>query len=145
MSIFIFSNVFHKFQKSALKNLIFADRASEYTSIMKPTWCTFHSVYWESRASTCFKHYLLIFRRSCTNGTWLYPRNVPYEFSEAPPEDEKVMLEICRGLWYSINWMKSASRWLHNTDLQNCLCLNCSIAGRIVDGIMVKTYNMKIF
>jgi hypothetical protein len=23
-------------------------------SIMKPTWCTFHSIYWESRASTCF-------------------------------------------------------------------------------------------
>jgi hypothetical protein len=38
-------------------------------SIMKPTWCTFHSIYWELRASTCFKHYLLILTRCYTNGT----------------------------------------------------------------------------
>jgi hypothetical protein len=25
---------------------------------MKPTWCTFHSIYWESKASTCLEHYL---------------------------------------------------------------------------------------
>jgi hypothetical protein len=29
---------------------------------MKPTWCSFHSFYWESRASKCFEHYLLILR-----------------------------------------------------------------------------------
>jgi hypothetical protein len=33
---------------------------------MKPTWCTFHSIYWESRACTCFEHYLLILRRRYT-------------------------------------------------------------------------------
>jgi hypothetical protein len=37
---------------------------------MKTTWCTLHSIYWESRASTCFEHYLLILRRRFTNGTW---------------------------------------------------------------------------
>jgi hypothetical protein len=37
---------------------------------VKPTWCTFHSICWESRACTCFKHYLLILRRSCTSSTW---------------------------------------------------------------------------
>jgi hypothetical protein len=26
------------------------------------------------------------------------------------------MLETCRGTWFSINWMKSASRWFHYTD-----------------------------
>jgi hypothetical protein len=35
------------------------------TNVMK-----FYSVYWESRACTCFEHYLLILRRRCTSGTW---------------------------------------------------------------------------
>jgi hypothetical protein len=26
------------------------------------------------------------------------------------------MLETCRGHWFSINWMKNASRWFHYTD-----------------------------
>jgi hypothetical protein len=39
-------------------------------SIMKPTWCTFHSIYWESKVSTCFEHYLLTLRRRYTNGIW---------------------------------------------------------------------------
>jgi hypothetical protein len=59
---------------------------------MKSTWCTFYSIYWESRASTSFEH----------------------------PEDEQVMLETCRGPWFSINWMKSASRWFHYTDIIWC-------------------------
>jgi hypothetical protein len=29
-----------------------------------------YSAYYELTASTCFKHYLLIFRRRCTNNTW---------------------------------------------------------------------------
>jgi hypothetical protein len=41
-------------------------------------------------------------------------------FCEAPPEDEQVMLETCRGLWFSINWMKSASRWFQYTDILWC-------------------------
>jgi hypothetical protein len=41
-----------------------------FISIIKPTWCTFHSIYWESRASTCFEQYLLILRRCYTNGIW---------------------------------------------------------------------------
>jgi hypothetical protein len=30
------------------------------------------------------------------------------------------MLETCRGLWFSINWMKSASSWFHYTDILLC-------------------------
>jgi hypothetical protein len=37
--------------------------------VMKLTWCTFHSIYWESRASTSIEHYLLILRRRYTNST----------------------------------------------------------------------------
>jgi hypothetical protein len=39
-------------------------------SIMKPAWHTFYSICWESRASACFEHYLLILRRWYTNGTY---------------------------------------------------------------------------
>jgi hypothetical protein len=38
----------------------------------------------------------------------------------APPEDEQVMVETCTGLWFSINWMKSASHWFHYTDMLWC-------------------------
>jgi hypothetical protein len=41
-----------------------------YISIVKPMWCTFYLIYYGLRASTVFKHYLLIFRRQCTNRTW---------------------------------------------------------------------------
>jgi hypothetical protein len=34
-----------------------------------------------------------------------------------PPENKQVMLETCRGPWFSINRMKSASRWFHCTDI----------------------------
>jgi hypothetical protein len=107
-----------------------------YISIMKPTWCTCHSIYWESRASTRFEHYLLILRRRCTNGTWyiacvhcnrvtalqltLYARNIPNAVCVAPPEDEQVMLETRRGPWFSINWMTGTSRWFHYTDILWC-------------------------
>jgi hypothetical protein len=45
-----------------------------------------------------------------------YARNIPNAFCVTPPEDEQVMLEICRGSWFSINWMKRASLWFHYTD-----------------------------
>jgi hypothetical protein len=48
-------------------------------------------------------------------------RNIPGAVCGAPPEDEKVMLEICRGPWFSINWIKSASRWFHYTDIVWCM------------------------
>jgi hypothetical protein len=41
----------------------------QWMRMIKPTSCTFHSTYWESRASTCFERYLLNLRRSCTNDT----------------------------------------------------------------------------
>jgi hypothetical protein len=47
----------------------------------------------------------------------LYARNIPSAVCAAPPEDGQVMLETCRGPRFSINLMKSASRWFHYTDL----------------------------
>jgi hypothetical protein len=93
----------------------FADRASWHISMMKQTWCTFHSVYWESKAATCFEHCLLILRRRSENTTvqhnqlTLYVRSVPNAVCLTPPEDEQVMLETCRSLWFSINWMKKCT------------------------------------
>jgi hypothetical protein len=82
------------------------------------------------RVSLCFEHYLLILRRRNTNGTWYIAwcqlaatRNgvkllssTPTSACVAPPEDKQVMLRTCRVHWFSINWMKSASRWLNYTD-----------------------------
>jgi hypothetical protein len=46
--------------------------------------------------------------------------SLPTAICAVPPEDEQVMLETCTGSWFSINWMKSASRWFHYTEiLQN--------------------------
>jgi hypothetical protein len=100
----------------------------------------------QSRASTCFEHYLLILRRRYTNGIWYtayvlcqlalarlqhYNRatvnwhythaiRIPTAVCAAIPEDEQVMLEACRGSWFSINRMKTASRWFHCTDILWC-------------------------
>jgi hypothetical protein len=93
--------------------------------IMKPTWCTFHSVYRESRTSTCFEHYMLILRRRYTNGIWYIACEqcqllvarlqwnciTPSAVCVSPPEDEQAMLEIRRIPLLSINWMESASSW----------------------------------
>jgi hypothetical protein len=56
----------------------------------------------------------------CQSQLTLYTRNIPNAVSLAPPEDEQVMLETCRGLWFSINWMKSASHWFQYTDILWC-------------------------
>jgi hypothetical protein len=50
----------------------------------------------------------------------LYSSNIPNAVCGAPPEDEQVMLETCKGPWFAINWMKSASRWFHYTDILWC-------------------------
>jgi hypothetical protein len=89
------------------------------------TWCTFHSIYWESGVSICFEHYLLILRKRCTlqschSQLTLYAHNIPSAVCAAPTEDEEVMLETCRCSWFSMNWMKSASRWFHHTDILWC-------------------------
>jgi hypothetical protein len=52
----------------------------------------------------------------------LYARNIPSAICVAPPEDEQVMLETCRGFWFSISWMKSASLWFHYTDIRVLWC-----------------------
>jgi hypothetical protein len=86
-----------------------------------------YSVYYELTACTCFEHYLLIFRRRCTNNNRYiacvlyllaatrvevghqfhfkpgssqqtkHARNIPSVVCVAPPEDEQVVLETCRG------------------------------------------------
>jgi hypothetical protein len=40
-----------------------------------------------------------------------YNSNIPNAVCVAPPKDEQVMLETCRGPWFSINWMKNTYRW----------------------------------
>jgi hypothetical protein len=48
----------------------------------------------------------------CHSQLTLYARSIPNAVCIAPPEDEQVMLETCRSLWLSIDWMKSASGWV---------------------------------
>jgi hypothetical protein len=108
-----------------------------YVSIMKPTWCTFHSFYWESRASTCFDYYLLILRRCYTNGIWCHDcgftaivaqptDNKRTQYTKrhlacaGPPEDKQVMLETYTSPWFSIHSMKSTSRCFHYTGILWC-------------------------
>jgi hypothetical protein len=42
----------------------------------------------------------------CHNQLTLYTRSTPNAICAATPEDEQVMFETCRGLWFLINWMK---------------------------------------
>jgi hypothetical protein len=44
----------------------------------------------------------------------------PISVCVAPPEDEQVMLETCRGPWFLINWIKSAIHWFLYTDIVWC-------------------------
>jgi hypothetical protein len=45
-----------------------------------------------------------------------YPaRSTPSAVWVAPPANDQVRLETCRGPWFSINWMKFVSRWFHYT------------------------------
>jgi hypothetical protein len=37
------------------------------------------------------------------------------------------MLETCRGLWFWINWIKSASRWFHYTDICARTCVRVCV------------------
>jgi hypothetical protein len=47
----------------------------------------------------------------------------PSAVCAAYPEDQQVMLQICRCSWFWINWMQSASRWFHYTDV--CITFRC--------------------
>jgi hypothetical protein len=49
-----------------------------------------------------------------------HARSIPSAVCESPPENEQVMFETCRGSLFSINLMKSASRWFHYTDILWC-------------------------
>jgi hypothetical protein len=64
---------------------------SHSISIMKPTWRAF-----------------IQFIENQGPQLILYVRNILNAVCVAPPKDEQVMLETCRGPWFSINWMKSA-------------------------------------
>jgi hypothetical protein len=54
----------------------------------------------------------------CHSQLTLYASNIPSAVCASPPEDEQVMLEACSGPWFSINWMKMASRWFYYTEIQ---------------------------
>jgi hypothetical protein len=83
-----------------------------------------HLVYCVRMSVSCGKVPLLILRRRFTNDIWyiacVYARNIPYAVCVTPPADEQVFLETYRGPWFSINSMKSASRWLDCTDILWC-------------------------
>jgi hypothetical protein len=55
------------------------------------------------------------YKEPCHSQLTFYACNIPNAACRAPPEDEQVMLETCRGPLFSINWMKSASRWFQHT------------------------------
>jgi hypothetical protein len=55
---------------------------------MEPTWCTFHSIYWES---------ISVSLRPCHNQL-TYARNIPNAVCVTPPGDEKVVGNMWRPL-----------------------------------------------
>jgi hypothetical protein len=73
-----------------------------------------YSVYCEVTASTCFRQYLLVFRRHCVHniryilcvlgmlaatrvGGAQYTQNIPLAVYTVPTDDEQAVLETCRG------------------------------------------------
>jgi hypothetical protein len=69
--------------------------------------------------------------QSCHSQLTLYARNIPSAVFEAPPEDEQLMLETCRGSWFSINWMKIASHWFHYTDILSLVLIHYTTFGTV--------------
>jgi hypothetical protein len=121
---------------------------------MKPTWCTFHSIYWKSKASYMFRALLvhpqealnkrqLVYCVCIVSVGWatiavkltLYAWNIPNAVCAALPEDDQVMLETCRGPWFSINWMKSSSRWSHYTEV---LCIILRLINKATQTVISK-------
>jgi hypothetical protein len=77
-----------------------------------------HLVYWVRVISVGCTKIIIVKLQSWHNQLTLYARNIPSAVCAVPPEDEQVMLETCRGHWFSINWMINASRWFHCTDFR---------------------------
>jgi hypothetical protein len=89
-------------------------------SVLKPTWCTFHSIYWESTASTCLEHYLLILMRCYTNSS-LYIACVSCQLAVARLQcncnpdttdltrTKYINCHLCRASWW---WTSNArNKW----------------------------------
>jgi hypothetical protein len=89
-------------------------------------------------ASTCFENYLLILRRCYTSGTWYIAFHFGTLTLVQPTDITRMQYTKCR-LWsaswgwasnarnmYRLlipkfpNWIKSASRWFHYTDILWC-------------------------
>jgi hypothetical protein len=118
-------------------------------NVMKPTWCTFHSIYWVSKASTCFEHYLLILRRRSQTAlailraysyvSWLC-HDCSFTAIVAQPTDIihtkfnkcRLCSKHVRGPWFSMSWMKSASRWFHHTDTLWCTVIKTLNIGSFI-------------
>jgi hypothetical protein len=69
-------------------------------------------------------YYVCVMSVGCTQ-LMLNTCNIPSAVCLAPPEDEQVTLETCRGASFLINWMKSPSRWFHYT---GCLQKNGAVS-----------------
>jgi hypothetical protein len=146
---------------------------------MKPKWCTLHSILlrikglYMFRAITCSSSgfaartalgilpacYVSRLCHHCGElQSWhsqltLHARNIPSAVCGAPPEDEQVTLETCKGPWFSINWMKSASRWFHYTDILWCTvsktlslhnsCLPKQLVVRLIMKFLLRNQNFQ--
>jgi hypothetical protein len=54
------------------------------------------------------------------NSLYIFRSLLAHRQEALPFVDEQVMIETCRSCWFSINWMKSASRWSHHADTLWC-------------------------
>jgi hypothetical protein len=83
----------------------------------------------------------------CYSQLTLYARSIQSAVCWAPSEDAQVMLETCRGSWLSINWVKSASRWFHYTDISLRIATVHAVASRIrcVCKALEHTVNRRLF
>jgi hypothetical protein len=81
----------------------------------------------------------------CHSQLTLYARNIPNAVCVAPPDDEQVKLETCRGLWFSINCMKIASLWFHYTDVKSSCLHNRHVIHTAIFVKFVEPANSKCF
>jgi hypothetical protein len=58
---------------------------------------------------------------------------MPSAVCATTPEDEQIMLEPILGPWFSINWIKSASRWFHYTAISTRRLHLDKTTGKVAD------------
>jgi hypothetical protein len=95
------------------------------------TKCGSHYLYSWWWACWCPKHvepinfiycriWLVLYLSQYLRCTVTWTSRIPSAVCEAPPEDQQIMLETCRGPYILINWIKCASSWFRHTDVLWC-------------------------